>query len=83
MVVRCDLRYVVAALGLCHNIAVCGKLQIGGLNGGAGKLQLLGAFAKRRHFASGGHFPIQDQFAVVFVNFHIKMRSAVLIFFNV
>ena len=83
MVVRCDLRYVVAALGLCHNIAVCGKLQIGGLNGGAGKLQLLGAFAKRRHFAARSHFPIQNQLFVIFINLHVKMCGAILVFCNV
>ena len=76
----CD---IIAALGFCHNVAVCGKLKIGSFNSSAGKLQLLGTLAERRHFASGCHFPIQDQFPVVFVNFHIKMRSAVLILFNV
>ena len=83
MLVGGNLCDIIAALGFCHNVAVCGKLKIGSFNSSAGKLQLLGTLAERRHFASGCHFPIQDQFPVVFVNFHIKMRSAVLIFFNV
>lgn len=83
MVVGSNFRYIVATLGFCHNVAVCCKLQVSGLNGGAGKLQLLGAFAKRWHFAAWSHFLIQNQLFIVFINLHIKMCGAILAFCNV
>lgn len=48
MLVGGNLCDIIAALGFCHNVAVCGKLKIGSFNSSAGKLQLLGTLAERR-----------------------------------
>lgn len=83
MVVRCDLRYVVAALGLCHNIAVCGKLQIGRSQWWCGKASAPGSICEEKVFCCPEPFSYPESAFCNIHNLHVKMCGAILVFCNV
>ena len=64
---------IIAALRPGYDIAVCCKQKIGIFDGGTAQLQLLGAFAKGRHFASGKEPALHDQLSVIVINLQIKV----------
>lgn len=64
---------IIAALCPSDDIAVCCQQKIGIFDGGTAQLQLLGAFAKGGHFASGKETAFQDQLPVIVINLQIKV----------